>query len=201
MRIRSQVAGLFSLKGPVSPLSNRAAVMASLMAKNTDAARNNGGSPTAWRGPKCNNQISGLVSGITKHYFSRQADYNLKMSYALLKCFSVLLSVTEVPSRALTAVLTVCSNVRRTDPCVFVRSSYVTSTRMCSNRKLMSSLGEIGTLLLQCIQTKKTTIRSCIQQCTYLTNESCTKSCKQQGFRSLSKLSTETTPGFQYCLR
>ena len=124
-----------------------------------------------------------------------------KMSYALLKCFSVLLSITEVPSRALTAVLTVCSNVRRTDPCIFVRSSYVTSTRMCSNRKLMSSLGEIGTLLLQCIQTKKTTIRSCIQQCTYLTNESCTKSCKQQGFRSLSKLSTETTPGFQYCLR
>lgn len=47
MRIRSQVAGLFSLKRPVSPLSNRAAVMASLMAKNTDAARNNGGSPTA----------------------------------------------------------------------------------------------------------------------------------------------------------
>ena len=45
--MRSQVAGLSSLKILVSPRSALAAAMASLMAKKTDAARKRGGSPTA----------------------------------------------------------------------------------------------------------------------------------------------------------
>lgn len=42
---RSGVAGLFSWKGPVRPASFRAAVTASLIAKNTELPRNNVGSP------------------------------------------------------------------------------------------------------------------------------------------------------------
>ena len=48
--MRSQVAGLSIWKVLVSPASSRDAFMASWMAKNTDAARNNGGSPTACKG-------------------------------------------------------------------------------------------------------------------------------------------------------
>ena len=44
----SQVAGVSSLKGAVIPLSVRLAVMASRMAKKTEAAKKKGGSPTAW---------------------------------------------------------------------------------------------------------------------------------------------------------
>ena len=46
--MRSQVAGLSIWKILVSPASSRAALMASCMAKNTDTARNKGGSPTAY---------------------------------------------------------------------------------------------------------------------------------------------------------
>lgn len=42
---RSGVAGLFSWNGPVRPASFRAAVTASLIAKNTELPRNNVGSP------------------------------------------------------------------------------------------------------------------------------------------------------------
>ena len=44
----SQVAGVSSVKGAVIPLSARLAVMASRMAKKTEAAKKKGGSPTAW---------------------------------------------------------------------------------------------------------------------------------------------------------
>ena len=44
----SQVAGVSRLKGAVMPLSARLARTASLMANNTEAARNRGGSPTAY---------------------------------------------------------------------------------------------------------------------------------------------------------
>jgi hypothetical protein len=47
IRIRAAVAGESSLNAPVTPLSILAAVMASLIAKKTDEARNRGGSPTA----------------------------------------------------------------------------------------------------------------------------------------------------------
>lgn len=47
LRILSGVAGLSNLKGPLRPDSFLAAVMASLMAKNTEAARKRGGSPIA----------------------------------------------------------------------------------------------------------------------------------------------------------
>ena len=57
--MRSQVAGLSIWKGLLSPASSRAAFMASWMAKNTDAARNNGGSPTACNkyNKCCNNSL------------------------------------------------------------------------------------------------------------------------------------------------
>lgn len=42
---RSGVAGLFSWNGPVKPASFRAAVTASLIAKNTELPKNNVGSP------------------------------------------------------------------------------------------------------------------------------------------------------------
>ncbi len=42
---RSGVAGLFSWNGPVKPASFRAAVTASLIAKNTELPRNTVGSP------------------------------------------------------------------------------------------------------------------------------------------------------------
>lgn len=48
IRIRAAVAGESSLNAPVKPLSILAAVMASLIAKKTDEARNRGGSPTAY---------------------------------------------------------------------------------------------------------------------------------------------------------
>jgi hypothetical protein len=48
IRIRAAVAGESSLNVPVKPLSILAAVMASLIAKKTDEARNRGGSPTAY---------------------------------------------------------------------------------------------------------------------------------------------------------
>ena len=48
--MRSHVAGLSIWKVLVSPASSQDAFMASWMAKNTDAARNNGGSPTACKG-------------------------------------------------------------------------------------------------------------------------------------------------------
>lgn len=49
IRIRAAVAGESSLNHlPVKPLSILAAVMASLIAKKTDEARNKGGSPTAY---------------------------------------------------------------------------------------------------------------------------------------------------------
>jgi len=47
-RIRAVVAGESSLNASVKPLSILAAVMASLIAKKTDEARNRGGSPTAY---------------------------------------------------------------------------------------------------------------------------------------------------------
>jgi hypothetical protein len=47
IRIRAAVAGESSLKVPFSPLSDLADVMASLIAKKIDEARNRGGSPTA----------------------------------------------------------------------------------------------------------------------------------------------------------
>ena len=47
IRIRAAVAGESSLNAPCKPLSSLAAVMASLLAKKTDEARNRGGSPTA----------------------------------------------------------------------------------------------------------------------------------------------------------
>jgi len=48
IRIRATVAGESSLNAPVKPFSFLAAVMASLIAKKTDEARNRGGSPTAF---------------------------------------------------------------------------------------------------------------------------------------------------------
>jgi hypothetical protein len=47
IRIRAAVAGESSLNVPFSPVSALAAVMASLIAKKIDEARNRGGSPTA----------------------------------------------------------------------------------------------------------------------------------------------------------
>ena len=47
MRIRSGVAGLSRRKLPWRPASARAAAIASLAAKNTEADRNRGGSPIA----------------------------------------------------------------------------------------------------------------------------------------------------------
>ena len=47
--ILSTVAGLSSLKLPVSPIWVRAAFTASLMAPRTEAERSNGGSPTPWK--------------------------------------------------------------------------------------------------------------------------------------------------------
>ena len=51
MRIFSAVAGAKSSNGSALPFSLRKVLTASLMAKNTDDAKNNGGSPTA-----CNNR-------------------------------------------------------------------------------------------------------------------------------------------------
>lgn len=48
IRIRSGVAGLSRGNQSVQPTSARAAIMASFMAKKTDEARKNGGSPTAF---------------------------------------------------------------------------------------------------------------------------------------------------------
>ena len=48
IRILSQVAGLSIKNTPSSSLSFLADAIASLMAKNTEAARNSGGSPTAY---------------------------------------------------------------------------------------------------------------------------------------------------------
>jgi hypothetical protein len=48
IRIRAAVAGESSLNAPVKPFSVLAAVMASLIAKKIDEARNRGGSPTAY---------------------------------------------------------------------------------------------------------------------------------------------------------
>jgi hypothetical protein len=48
MRMRSGVAGESSTNHPVWPASFRAAEMAALMAKRAEAARNRGGSPTAF---------------------------------------------------------------------------------------------------------------------------------------------------------
>ena len=48
IRMRATVAGESSLNAPVKPLSILAAVMASLIAKKIDEARNRGGSPTAF---------------------------------------------------------------------------------------------------------------------------------------------------------
>ena len=45
--MRSQVTGLSSVKHSLTPACLRTYVIASLMAKATDAPRNNGGSPTA----------------------------------------------------------------------------------------------------------------------------------------------------------
>ena len=63
--MRSQVAGLSIWKGLLSPASSRAAFMASWMAKNTDAARNNGGSPTACSkyNKGCNNSLQQVQQG------------------------------------------------------------------------------------------------------------------------------------------
>lgn len=46
-RIRAAVAGASSLKYPSIFISLRAALIASLIAKNADDAKNSGGSPTA----------------------------------------------------------------------------------------------------------------------------------------------------------
>ena len=64
--MRSQVAGLSIWKGLLSPASSRAAFMASWMAKNTDAARNNGGSPTACNkyNKCCNNSLQQVQQGL-----------------------------------------------------------------------------------------------------------------------------------------
>ena len=48
LRIRAAVAGASNLKYLWIFISLRAALIASLMAKNADDARNNGGSPTAY---------------------------------------------------------------------------------------------------------------------------------------------------------
>lgn len=47
IRIRAQVAGTSIINSADAPLSLRADVIASFIAKNTDEARNKGGSPTA----------------------------------------------------------------------------------------------------------------------------------------------------------
>lgn len=49
MRMRAAVAGASSVKCSGAPASARAAAIASLIAKNTELARNSGGSPTAWK--------------------------------------------------------------------------------------------------------------------------------------------------------
>ena len=46
--MRSQVTGLSSVKHSLTPACLRTYAIASLMAKATDAPRNNGGSPTAY---------------------------------------------------------------------------------------------------------------------------------------------------------
>lgn len=61
IRIFSAVAGAFNRKCPAIPASRLADPMAFLMAKNTEADKNSGGSPTAWKsngGPLCFSGIS-----------------------------------------------------------------------------------------------------------------------------------------------
>lgn len=47
--IRAHVAGTSNENSAETPASIRADLIASLMAKKTDAAKNSGGSPTAWK--------------------------------------------------------------------------------------------------------------------------------------------------------
>lgn len=49
IRMRAEVAGASKRNSKDTPASARAAFIASFIAKNADDARNNGGSPTAWK--------------------------------------------------------------------------------------------------------------------------------------------------------
>jgi len=61
LRIRATVAGASSLKWPWIFISLRAALIASLIAKNADDAKNNGGSPTACKHYTINNLLSFVI--------------------------------------------------------------------------------------------------------------------------------------------
>jgi len=77
--MRSQVAGLSINKGSVSPASLRAAFTASWMAKNTDAARNNGGSPTA-----CNTNKLSIEDTTRKALLSHTLDEKIALGLGAL---------------------------------------------------------------------------------------------------------------------